>query len=99
MYLDTFILHNCTVTSPGIGTTRVSCDSSHQIYITLTCLYYCTNPMVTRSGNSPLTVTQLDTGTVYFILINIFDGNQVVLRDLNVTKDIILRTVGKVHNH
>ena len=50
--------------------------------------------MVTRNGNSPINVRQLDTGTTYFILINIFNGNQVVLRDLTVMRDIILRRVG-----
>ena len=55
--------------------------------------------MATASGHSPLTVTQLDTGTTYLVLINIFDGNQVVLRDLIVTKDISLRSVGKVHSY
>ena len=55
--------------------------------------------MLTVSGNSPLTVTQLDTGTTYFVLINIFDGNQVVLRHLSVMKDITLGSVGKVHSN
>ena len=55
--------------------------------------------MATASGNSPLTITQLDTGTTYLVRINIFDGNQVVLRDLLVTKHISLRSVGKVHSY
>ena len=79
-YVDTFILQNCTVTSPSTGTIRVSCDSSHQILVTLTCTNNCNNPMVTSNGSSPLTVTGLDPGMMYSVTINVFDGNQVVLR-------------------
>ena len=95
-YVDTFILQNCDITSPSIGTIRVSCDSSHQIKIILTCLYYCTNPMVTRSGIGPFTVTNLDTGTTYFVHINVFDGNQVVLKDQAVTKNVTFISTGKL---
>ena len=98
-YVDTFILQNCNTTSPSIGTIRVSCDSSHQIKISLTCLYYCTNPMVTRSGIGPFTITDLDTGTTYFVHINVFDGNQVVLKDQAVTKNITFISTGKFEDH
>ena len=70
--IDTFILQNCHVTSPSIGTIRALCDSSHQIYITVTCTNNCTNPMVTASGNSPLTIGGLDPGIMYSIIINVF---------------------------
>ena len=78
-YVDTYTLQNCTVTSPSIGTIRVSCDSSHQILVTLTCTNNCNNPMVTSNGSSPLTVRGLDPGMMYSVIINMFDGNQVVL--------------------
>ena len=78
---DTFVLQNCTVTSPSTGTIRVSCDSSHQILVTLTCTNNCNNPMVTSNGSSPLTMRGLDPGTMYSVIINVFDGSQVVLRD------------------
>ena len=76
--IDTFVLQNCTVTSPSIGTIRVSCDSSHQILVTLTCTNNCNNPMVTSNGSSPLTVRGLDPGMMYCVMINVFDGNKVV---------------------
>ena len=85
---DTFILRNCTVTSPSIGTIRVSCDSSHQILVTSTCTNNCNNPMVTSNGNSPLTVRGLDPGIMYSVIINVFNGNQVVLRDRVVERGI-----------
>ena len=37
--------------------------------------------MVTVSGSSPLTVRGLDPGIMYFVMINAFDGNQVVFSD------------------
>ena len=98
MFTDTFILQNCTVTSPSTGTIRVSCDSSHQILVTVTCTN-CNNPnMVTSSGSSPLTVGGLDPGMVYSVMINVFDGNQVVLRDQTVNLIITVMYVepGKV---
>ena len=87
-YLDTFILQNCNVTSPSIGTIRVSCDSSHQILLTLTCTNNCTNPMMTSSGNSPLTVTGLDPGITYSVIINVFDGNQAIMSDQTEMRNI-----------
>ena len=84
-YTDTFILHNCIVTSPTAGTIRVSCDSSHQIQITIRCTNNCTNPLLITYGNSPLTVRGLDPGRMYSVIINVFDGNQVVLSDQTVT--------------
>ena len=44
--------------------------------------------MVTNSGSSPLTVGGLDPGMMYSVVINVFDGNQVVLRGRVVTKTI-----------
>ena len=88
MYADTFTLQNCTVSSPIAGTIRVSCDSSHQILVTVTCTN-CNYPnMVTSSGSSPLTVGGLDPGMMYSVMINVFDGNQVVFRGRVVTKTI-----------
>ena len=77
--VDTFVLQNCTVTSPSTGTIRVSCDSSHQILVTLTCTNNCNNPMVTSNGSSPLSVRGLDPGMMYSVIINVFDGSQEVL--------------------
>ena len=84
-YTDTFILHNCIVASPSVGTIRVSCDSSHQIQITIRCTNNCTTPVLITYGNSPLTVRGLDPGMMYSVIINVFDGNQVVLSDQTVT--------------
>ena len=44
--------------------------------------------MVTINGSSPLTVRGLDPGMIYSIKINMFDGNQVVLRGRAVTEII-----------
>ena len=44
--------------------------------------------MVTSNGSSPLTVKGLDPGMMYSVMINVFDGNQVVLRGRVVTKTI-----------
>ena len=93
---DTFILQNCTVTSSSIGTIRVSCDSSHQILVTLTCTNNCNNPMVTSNGSSPLTVRGLDPGMMYSVTINVFDGNQVVLRGQPVTSAVVVYQLGKI---
>ena len=41
--------------------------------------------MLIAYGNSPLTVRGLDPGMMYSVMINVFDGNQVVLRDQTVT--------------
>ena len=40
--------------------------------------------MVTSIGNSPLTVRGLDPGMMYSVIINVFDGNQVVLSNQTV---------------
>ena len=88
IFVGIFILQNCTVTSPSVGTIRVSCDSSHQILVTLTRTNDCNSSMVTSNGNSPLNVRGLDPGTMYSVTINVFDGNQVVLRNQMVTKTI-----------
>ena len=86
---DTFILQNCNITSLSIGTIRASCDSSsHQILITLRCTNNCTNPMLVTYGNSPLTVRGLDPGIMYSVTVNVFDGDQVVLRHLTVMQNI-----------
>ena len=89
MYADTFTLQNCTVTSPSIGTIRVSCDSSHQILVTVTDTN-CNPNMVTSSGSSPLTVGGLVPGMMYSVMINVFDGNQVVLIGRVITKNIAM---------
>ena len=96
--LDTFILQNCSATSPSIGTIRVSCDSSHQILVTLTCTNNCSNPMVTSNGSSPLTVKGLDVGVMYNVTINVFNGSQVVLNDkLEVITITVMRNIpGKI---
>ena len=44
--------------------------------------------MVTSNGSSPLTVRGLDPGMMYSVIINVFDGNQVVLSNQTVTKTI-----------
>ena len=88
-HLDTFILQNCDVTSPSVGTIRVSCDSSHQIQVTIiTYTNNCCNPKMTSNGYSPLNVTGLDPGITYSVTINVFDGNQVVLSDQTIMRNI-----------
>ena len=86
-YTGTFILHNCNLTSPSIGTIRVSCDSTHQIQVTLTCTN-CSNPLFITHGFSPLIVRRLDPGIIYSVVVNVFDGNKVVLRDQTITQTI-----------
>ena len=100
-FTDTYILQNCTVTSPSTRTIRVSCDSSHQILVTLTCTNNCNNPMVTSNGSSPLTVRALDPGMMYSVTISVFDDNQEVLSDQKVTKTITVMSeeTGNVHVH
>ena len=44
--------------------------------------------MVTSNGSSPLTVRGLDPGVMYSVIINVFDGNQVVLSDQMITTNI-----------
>ena len=101
IFVGIFILQNCIVTSPSVGTIRVSCDSSQQILVTLTCINNCTNPMVTSIGSSPLTVRGLDPGMMYSVTINVFDGNQVMLSNQMVTKSITVMGTdsGKVTVH
>ena len=100
-FAGTFVLRDCTVTSPSTGTIRVSCDSSHQILVTLTCTNNCNNPMVTSNGSNPLTVRGLDPGIMYSVMINVFDGSQVLLGDQKVTKTITVMgdETGNVHVH
>ena len=80
------------MTSPSTGTVRVSCDSSHQIQITLICADNCTNPGLITTGSIPLTVGGLDPGMMYSVIINaitnMFDDNQVVVSDKTVTLTI-----------
>ena len=100
IFTDTFILQNCEVTSPSIGTIKVSCDSSHQIEVTLTCIYNCANPTITSNGYSPLNVTGLDPG-IYSVIINVFDGNQVVLKNQTIMRNITVMSdrSGKIYIH
>ena len=44
--------------------------------------------MVTSNGSSPLTVRGLDPGMMYSVIINVFDGNQVVFSNQTVTLTI-----------
>ena len=44
--------------------------------------------MMIRNGNSPLTVTGLDPGIMYSVIINVFDGNQVVLSNSRVMENV-----------
>ena len=88
IFADTFILQNCDVTSPSIGTIRVSCDSFHQILVILTCTNNCNNPMMTSNGSSPLIVTGLNPGIMYSVIIDVYDGTRVVLRDQTIMRNI-----------
>ena len=90
LFTDTCILQNCEVTSPSVGTIRVSCDLSHQIQVNIICPDNCNNPIVTSSGYSPLTVMGLDPGQRYTVIIHVFDGNQLVLTNERITKTIIV---------
>ena len=56
--------------------------------------------MVTSNGSSPLTVRGLDPGMMYSVIINVFDGNQVVLRGRLVRNTITVTNVtsGKIHD-
>ena len=85
--IGTFILQNCSVTSPSNGIIRVSCDSPHQILISA-CTDNCYNVKMTSSGYSPLIIRGLDPGIMYSVTINVFDGNQVVVKDETVTKTV-----------
>ena len=57
--------------------------------------------MVTSSGSSPLTMRGLDPGMMYSVMINLFDGNQVVLRAQVVTKSITVMntTSSKIYKY
>ena len=44
--------------------------------------------MVTSNGSSPLAVRGLDPGMMYSVIINVFNGNQVVLNNQTVTLTI-----------
>ena len=48
--------------------------------------------MVTISGNSPLTVGGLDPGIMYTVIINVFDGNQVIITNQTVTTTITVKS-------
>ena len=99
-FIDTFILQNCEVTSPSVGTIRVSCDSSHQIQINAICRdNNCNNRAVTSNGYSPFTITGFDPGKEYAVSIHVFDGNQVVL-NIGITKIIrVIYTISKICNY
>ena len=86
------------MTSPSVGTIRVSCDSSHQIQVNVICqAHNCNNAIVTNNGYSPLTVMGSDPGKVYTVTINVFDGNQVVLNNERITKTItVINTSSKI---
>ena len=98
-FIDTYVLQNCTVTSPSTGTIRVSCDSPHQILLTTY-----TNNCFTKlsvNGSSPLTVRGLDPGIMHSVIINVFDGKQVVVRNEIVTKTIMVTgyKLGRFYNY
>ena len=96
LFTDTFILQNCEMTSPSVGTIRVSCDSSHQIQVNAICSN-CNNIIVTSNGYSPITVMGLDPGEVYTVNIFVFDGNQVVLIDERILKTIrVINTISSM---
>ena len=79
------------MTSPSVGTIRVSCDSSYQIQVILLCADNCSNFIVTINGYSPLMVRGLDPGKRYTVTIKVFDGYQVVLNNERVTTAIEVR--------
>ena len=87
MFTGAFVLQNCEVTSPSVGTIRASCDSSHQIEVNAICIQ-CSDLRVTSNGHSPLTVMGLDPGKMYSVSIHVFDGNKVVVNNEKVTKII-----------
>ena len=88
MVVDTFILQNCKVISPSIGTIRVSCDSSHQIQVSIVCAHECDKFAVTSNGYSPLIVMGLDPGERYMVIIYLFDDNQVGLNNERITQTV-----------
>ena len=53
--------------------------------------------MVTSNGSSPLTVRGLDPGMMYSVTINVFDGNQIIFRDVMITANITVKySSGKI---
>ena len=88
MVVDTFILQNCEVTSPSVGTIRVSCDSSHQIQVSMVCAARCDKFSVRSNGYSPLTETGFDPGKVYTVFIDLIDDSRVVSNDERITTTI-----------
>ena len=95
IFTDTFILQNCNVTSPSIGTIRVSCVIPHEIQVTLRCTNNCTNPILITYGNSPVIIRGLDPGKRYSVTINVSDGDQVGLTDQTVVETITVNS-GKI---
>ena len=89
------------MTSPSIGTVRVSCDAFHQILVTALCTDTCSNFLVSSNGYSPLTVRGLDPGMRYSVTITVYDGNQEVLINQSVKKAIrvINTTPSKINDH
>ena len=90
---DTFNLQNCNVTSPSVGTIKVSCDSSYQIQVNAICqdlVNNCNNYVVTNNGYSPLTVMGLDPRQRYAVTVHVFDGDQVVSNIEGITKTILV---------
>ena len=95
IFTDTYLLKNCNIKSPSIGTIRISCDIPHQILVTVKCnrnYGYCNNPMVTSNGNSPITVKGLDPGVTYSVTVDVFDGNQVGLTTQTVRETIRVKS-------
>ena len=76
------------MTSPSVGTIRVSCDSSHQIAVAIVCAAQCDKFSATSNGYSPFTETGFDPGKVYTVYIDLFDGNRVVSNDERITTTI-----------
>ena len=87
--------------SPSIGTIRVSCDSPHQIQVTILCAVECDKFVGTSNGYSPLIVRGLDPGIRYVVTISVYNGNQGVLSNERVTKTItvINTTPSKINDH
>ena len=88
------------MTSPSVGTIRVSCDSSHQIQVNAIkiCRHNCNIPIVTSNGYSPLIVMGLDPGGTYTVIIHVFDDSRVVLSDerITITIRVISTTPSKI---
>jgi len=86
--IGTFILQNCTITSPSNGTVLVSCDSHYQIHVILTC-NDCNVTMKTANGSSPINVTGLDPGKLYSVIIREYSdhvvlSNQAIMQTITV---------------